>query len=107
MLSISLVNVDRHFKMLPAYYLYVNCGKFCKETHELEINKKRSLEAWDNKNRKGDIGIWRHERHETRKVQKHVNNESTESTKYMNHEARETREHARHEAREARRYAEH
>ena len=50
-----LVNVDRHFKMLPTYYLYLNCRKFPKKANKLEMNKKKSREAWENKNRKGDI----------------------------------------------------
>ena len=36
---VLLVKVDRHFKMLPTYYLYFNCGKFPKKAHEMEINK--------------------------------------------------------------------
>ena len=52
-----LVNADRHFKMLPTYYLYFNCSKFNKKRHELEIDKKNSREAWKNKSRKGDFGM--------------------------------------------------
>ena len=31
--------------MLPTYYLYFNCSKLPKKTHELGINKKKSREA--------------------------------------------------------------
>ena len=54
---ILLVNVDRHFKMLPTYYLYFNCSKFPKKALELEMNKKTSYKAWENKSRKGNIDI--------------------------------------------------
>ena len=46
-----LVNVDRHFKMLPTYYLYFNCIKFPKKAHELVINKK-SCETWENEQKR-------------------------------------------------------
>ena len=50
-----MVNVDRYIKMLPTDYLYFNCGIFPKKDHKLQINKKTSRVAWENKGRKGDI----------------------------------------------------
>ena len=54
-----MVNVNRHFKMLPTYYLNFNYSKFPEEAHDLEINKKKSWELWENKNREGDSGTWK------------------------------------------------
>ena len=45
--------------MLPTYYFYLNGLKFPKATNELEINKKKSREAWENKSRKGDMDTWK------------------------------------------------
>ena len=54
-----MVNVNRHFKMLPTYYLNFNDSKFPEKAHDLEINKKKSGELWENKNRKDDSGTWK------------------------------------------------
>ena len=58
-----MVNVDRHFNMLATYYLYFNCSKFPKKAHELEINKKKSREAWETRAEKV---ILAHEERKTR-----------------------------------------
>ena len=34
---------------------HLNCHKLSKGANELEMNKKKSLEVWENKSRKGDI----------------------------------------------------
>ena len=47
-----LVNVERHFELLPTCYLYFNCSKFPKNVDELEINKKKLCEACESKSRK-------------------------------------------------------
>ena len=51
-----LINVDGHIKMLPSYYRYFNCGKFPEKAHELELNKKKSRQARENKSRKDHTG---------------------------------------------------
>ena len=53
---ILFVNVDPHFKMLPTFYRHFNFSRFPKRVHKVEINKKKSREAWENNNRKDDIG---------------------------------------------------
>lgn len=50
-----LVNVDPHVKILPTYYLDLNCRKFPKKAKKLEMNKKKSRKAWKKKSRKSDI----------------------------------------------------
>ena len=42
--------------MLPTYYLNFNDSKFPEKAHDLEINKKKSGELRENKNRKDDSG---------------------------------------------------
>ena len=42
--------------MLPTYSHYLAVVNFQKKPHELEMNKKKSREAWENKCRRGDIG---------------------------------------------------
>ena len=50
-----LVNVDGYLKMLPIYYLYLNCREFSQKANELEMNKKKSRDAWEHKSTKNDI----------------------------------------------------
>ena len=37
-------------------HIIFNCTKFPQKAHELEISKKKSREAWENKSIKGDTG---------------------------------------------------
>ena len=77
--------------MLATYYLYFNCSKFHKKGHDLEINKKKSCKALENKSRKSDIS---------------VNNASHEAQgpckarEYVGHKAREAQERVERGARE-------
>ena len=45
--------------MLTTYYLNFNYSKFPEKAHDLEINKKKSWELWENKSRKDDSGTWK------------------------------------------------
>ena len=128
-----LVNVNPHFKMLLAHYLYFHISKFPKKANKLEINKKKSPEAWENKSRKDDIDdTWRrqstrHYCHESawgtraRRAQdtsgtwgtrhvRHVGHEGhkgSEAREQVEHEAREAQEHVGYKARDTREHAKH
>ena len=44
--------------MLPTFIIkptHLNCHKLSKKANELEMNKKKSREVWENKRRKDDI----------------------------------------------------
>ena len=64
--------------MLNTYYLYLNFRKSPKKSNNLEINKKKSRQAWKNKSRKGDIDtkVVRHEAQGAPKAREYVKYES-------------------------------